>query len=348
MSESADLLSLRLEELEALLRGWGEPPFRAKQLFGWLHERRAADFSEMTNLPAALRERLAGQARLTALSILREQRSADGTRKYLFGLGDGNCIETVAMRYHHGLSVCVSSQVGCRMGCAFCASTKKGLVRSLTAGEILAQVYKVDALLGERVDSVVLMGIGEPLDNFDAVTRFCDLVTDARGYRLAGRSITLSTCGLVPRIDELASQKRQLNLAISLHAPTDAQRGRIMPVNRAYNIESVVAACRRYFAATGRRVTFEYAVIAGQNDSAQDAQALARLIQGMGAHVNLIPVNPVRGADFHATRAQAEVFRDRLCALGVNATVRRTLGQDISAACGQLRREAAAESQTIS
>ncbi len=339
MSESADLLSLRLEELEALLRGWGEPPFRAKQLFGWLHERRAADFSEMTNLPAALRERLAGQAQLTALSILREQRSADGTRKYLFGLGDGNCIETVAMRYHHGLSVCVSSQVGCRMGCAFCASTKKGLVRSLTAGEILAQVYKVDALLGERVDSVVLMGIGEPLDNFDAVTRFCDLVTDARGYRLAGRSITLSTCGLVPRIDELAAQRRQLTLSVSLHAPTDAQRSEIMPVNRSFPIATLLDACKRYFEATGRRISFEYAVIEGGNDTDADADRLAGLLRGMGAHINLIPVNPIAETDFRATRAGAEAFRRKLERRGLNATVRRTLGTDISAACGQLRRE---------
>ncbi len=335
-------------ELAQALARLGEPAFRAQQVFKWLHGARVGSFEEMTNLPRALRAALAEAYRIGRLGVEREQRSSDGTRKFLFSLADGNCIETVAMRYRHGVSVCVSTQVGCRMGCRFCASTQAGLVRSLAASEILLQVYTAGDLVGERVDSVVLMGIGEPLDNFENVLRFCDLVTDAQGYNLAGRGITLSTCGLVPRIDELASQKRQLNLAISLHAPTDAQRGRIMPVNRAYNIESVVAACRRYFAATGRRVTFEYAVIAGQNDSAQDAQALARLIQGMGAHVNLIPVNPVRGADFHATRAQAEVFRDRLCALGVNATVRRTLGQDISAACGQLRREAAAESQTIS
>lgn len=339
MTDSADLLSLRYEELEALLRAWGEPAFRAGQLFGWLHERRAVSFSAMSNLPAKLRERLEQEATLTTLTTVREQRSADGTRKYLFGLGDGNCIETVAMRYHHGISVCVSSQVGCRMGCAFCASTKNGLVRSLTAGEILAQIYAVDALCGERVDSVVLMGIGEPLDNFDNVTRFCDLVTDARGYNLAGRSITLSTCGLVPRMDALAAQKRQLTLSISLHAPTDAQRGAIMPVNRSYPIAELMQACRRYFNATGRRISFEYAVIEGTNDADTDADNLAKLISGMGAHVNLIPVNPVVETNFRATRAGAEAFRDKLERRGVNATVRRTLGVDISAACGQLRRE---------
>ncbi len=343
MIDNTDILSLGFDELREAVCALGEPKFRAGQIFEWLHGVHVRGFDEMTNLSNALRETLAARFTIGDLGVAREQHAADGTRKYLFSLADGNCIETVAMQYHHGVSVCISTQVGCRMGCKFCASTQNGLVRNLTAGEMLLQVYKAGALLGERVDSVVLMGIGEPLDNFDNVTRFCDLVTDSRGYDLAGRAITLSTCGLVPQMDALAAQKRQLNLAISLHAPTDQQRSMTMPVNNAYNIESLIDACRRYFAATGRRVTFEYAVIDGQNNSVRDAQRLAQCIRGLGAHVNLIPVNPVRDTGYHATRAMADAFQKQLTALGVNATVRRTLGEEISAACGQLRREVAAE-----
>ncbi len=348
MFDDADILSMNHAELSEALLSLGEPKFRAAQIFKWLHGARVHDFMQMTDLGKKLRESLSARFKIGDLGVVREQCSADGTRKYLFSLADGNCIETVAMRYHHGISVCVSSQVGCRMGCKFCASTQNGLVRSLAPSEILLQVYKVSELLSERVDSVVLMGIGEPLDNFEAVTRFCDLVTDPQGYNLAGRAITLSTCGIVPRIDELAAQKRQLNLAISLHAPTDEQRIKTMPINKAYNIDTLIAACRRYFAQTGRRVTFEYAVIEGQNNSEEDARALAQLIRGMGAHVNLIPVNPVRDTGFHATRESALRFQKQLEALGINATVRRTLGNDISAACGQLRREVAQEKKAQS
>ncbi|MEG1384636.1 MAG: 23S rRNA (adenine(2503)-C(2))-methyltransferase RlmN [Oscillospiraceae bacterium] len=345
MNDSVDILSLSFDELCDFLKAIGEQGFRAAQIFKWLHEDRAKSFEAMSNLSKTLREKLKIGCHIMNIGVEREQHSSDGTVKYLFVLEDGNCIETVAMRYHHGISVCVSSQVGCRMGCRFCASTQNGLVRNLAASEILLQVYRVAELLGERVDSVVLMGIGEPLDNFDNVTKFCDIVTDARGCNLAGRAITLSSCGIVPRIDELAEQRRQLTLSISLHAPTNNQRNKTMPINGAYNIEQLIAACKRYYDITKRRISFEYAVIDGQNNSADDANNLAHLIRGMGAHVNLIPINPVRDTGFHATRESAEEFRQKLISLGVNATVRRTLGADISAACGQLRRDAAAENE---
>ncbi|MEA4911327.1 MAG: 23S rRNA (adenine(2503)-C(2))-methyltransferase RlmN [Oscillospiraceae bacterium] len=339
MIDNRDLLCRTKEELRQLAQTFGQPAFRGGQLYAWLHARRAASFDAMSDLPGTFRAQLAAQYTLTALTVVRAQRAADGTAKFLYGLPDGNRIETVAMRYEHGMAVCVSTQVGCRMGCAFCASTKSGLVRSLSAGEILAQLYRTEAETGARADSVVLMGIGEPLDNFDNVVRFIELATDKQGGGIANRGVTLSTCGLVPQIDRLAALRLQLTLSVSLHAATDEKRSAMMPVNRQYPIAAVMAACRRYQTATGRRISFEYAVIHGKNDFDDDARGLAHLIAGMGAHVNLIPVNPIRETDFRASRADAEAFRKKLEALRVNATVRRTLGADISAACGQLRRE---------
>ncbi len=336
---NVDILSMALEQLLSLAQQLGQPAFRGRQIFSWLHQKRVSDFSEMSDLPAALREQLERQAYITTLKEVTRKTSGDGTVKFLFALPDGNCIETVAMSYHHGISVCVSSQVGCRMGCRFCASTQNGLVRGLSAGEILAQVYSVDRLLGQRVDSVVMMGIGEPLDNFDAAVGFYDIVTSKQGYGLSVRSVSLSTCGIVPAIYRLAELKKQLTLSVSLHAPNNRKRDEIMPVNRIYPIEQLMDACRHYAKATGRRISYEYAVIHGSNDTPEDARELSSLLKGTLAHVNLIPVNPAVRSDFTATRADAEAFRQKLLSLGVNATVRRTLGADISAACGQLRRD---------
>ena len=272
--------------------------------------------------------------------VRRCQRSKDGTVKYLFELADGNCIETVMMRYNYGNTVCVSTQVGCRMGCRFCASTQGGRVRNLEAGEIAAEIYGVMRDTGERVSHVVLMGIGEPLDNFDNVMDFLEIVSCADGINIGMRNFSLSTCGLVPMIDKLAEKKLQLTLSVSLHAPENTMRSSMMPVNNAYPVEQLIAACRRYQQTTGRRISFEYSMVRGVNDSDQTAAMLAKLIRGMGAHVNLIPINPVDGSPYSASDdANVRRFQQRLMDLGVNATVRRRLGQDISAACGQLRRE---------
>lgn len=326
--------------LTALFAGMGQPAFRGKQVFRWLHQKRVGEFSAMTDLPKALLAQLEGQYAIASFSIRRRQQSRDGTVKYLFALGDGNCIETVVMRYRYGNTVCVSTQVGCRMGCRFCASTQNGRVRNLTAGEIAAQLYAAEADLGQRISHIVLMGIGEPLDNFDAVMDFLSIVTSPEGANLSMRNISLSTCGLVPMIDRLAQKKLQLTLSVSLHAPNDALRSSMMPVNDSYPVAQLIAACRRYQNTTGRRVSFEYSMVRGVNDGEAEARQLAALIKGMGAHVNLIPINPVNGSPYSASDAQnIRRFAARLTALGVNATVRRRLGADISAACGQLRRE---------
>ena len=337
-----DICRLYKAELKELFKERGEPSFRADQLFEWLHRKRVLDFERMTNLPASTRVWLASEYSIPSAECVRRQVSSDGTEKYLFSFSDGNCVETVAMRYEHGLSVCVSTQVGCRMGCRFCASTQNGLVRSLTAGEMLAEVYKASELFGEPVDSVVLMGIGEPLDNFDEVIRFYDILTDSSGYNLKNRSVTLSTCGLVPEILRLAALKKQLTLSISLHAAFPEKRSSIMPVNLRYPLDELIDTCRQYVALTGRRVSFEYTVIHGFNDSEEDADRLTQLVRGFQSHVNIIPVNDAGRGISQATRKQAESFADKLTARGVNATVRRTLGNDISAACGQLRRDTVA------
>ena len=336
--------SYTLEGLTALMKELGQPAFRAKQIFHWLHQKLVTEFSAMTDQPKALLAKLEEGYTIAAPAIVRRQQSKDGTVKYLFALEDGNCIETVIMRYHYGVTACVSSQVGCRMGCRFCASTQAGRVRNLEAGEIAGQIYAAQKDIGERISHIVLMGIGEPLDNFDNVMDFLSIISSPDGVNIGMRNISLSTCGIVPMIDKLAEKKLQLTLSISLHAPNDAMRSGMMPVNDAYPVAQLIAACRRYQQTTGRRVSFEYSMVRGVNDSPATAKELAALIRGMGAHVNLIPINPVDGSPYSATDAEnVKRFQSLLTDLGVNATVRRRLGSDISAACGQLRREEAAK-----
>lgn len=338
--------SYTLEQLAEQLKAMGQPAFRAKQIFHWLHQKLVTEFSAMTDQPKALLAKLEEEYYIAAPVIQRRQQSKDGTVKYLFRLADGNCIETVVMRYNYGNTVCVSTQVGCRMGCRFCASTQAGRVRNLEAGEIAAEIYAAQKDIGERISHIVLMGIGEPLDNFDNVMDFLTIISSPEGVNIGMQNISLSTCGIVPQIDRLAEKKLQFTLSISLHAPNNAMRSQMMPVNDAYPVEELIAACRRYQKVTGRRISFEYSMVRGVNDSPATAKELAKLIRGMGAHVNLIPINPVDGSPYSATDAEnVKRFQNMLTELGVNATVRRRLGSDISAACGQLRREAAKEEQ---
>ena len=336
-----DIKSMTIGELEKLLADLGQPKFRAKQVFQWLHQKQALSFDEMSNLPAALRKELAGHAAITALEIERKLVSQlDGTVKYLYRLPDGEHIESVMMRYEHGNSLCISSQVGCKMGCAFCASTKAGFVRSLTASEILEQVYMAGRDTGEKISSIVMMGIGEPLDNYENVLRFLELVASPEGLNLSHRHISLSTCGVVDKIYNLAERDLQLTLSISLHATTDGARSEMMPVNRRWGISELLEACRYYTGKTHRRISYEYALIAGVNDSRAQALELAALLKGTLCHVNLIPVNYVKEAGYEKSpKERVYAFQKALNDKGVNATVRRTLGADISAACGQLRRE---------
>lgn len=340
------LSDLPLPRLTEYMKELGQPAFRAKQIFSWIHRKLVTDFSAMTDQPKALLQTFAENCTLAAPTIRRRQQSKDGTVKYLLELADGNCIETVLMRYHYGNTVCVSTHVGCAMGCRFCASTQAGRVRDLTPGEIAAEIYTAQKDTGERVSHVVLMGIGEPLHNFDNVMDFLTLITCPEGLNIGMRNISLSTCGLVPKIDALAERKLQLTLSVSLHAPDNTVRSSMMPINDAYPLEKLIPACRRYQKTTGRRISFEYSMVRGVNDSPEMARKLAELIRGMGAHVNLIPINPVDGSPYSATDARnVQRFRQMLEDLGVNATVRRRLGADISAACGQLRREDAAQQQ---
>ena len=348
-----DLKSLTYPQLEEFMKELGQPTYRTGQVFGWLHQKRVTSFDQMTNLPAALRQTLAESCHLNSLTIERKLVSKkDGTVKYLFGLQDGECVESVLMDYHHGHSLCISTQVGCRQGCRFCASTLGGLVRNLTPAEMLDEIYTATADSGHRIDSVVLMGIGEPLDNFDNVMTFLELLSDPRGLNLSLRHLSLSTCGLVDRIYDLAEKKLGLTLSISLHGSNDTVRSASMPINNKWNIESLLKACRDYFDTTGRRVSFEYALIEGKNDSPAQAKELAALLKGMLCHVNLIPVNPVveRG-NRRSSRQAVERFQKTLQNCGVNATIRRELGTDINAACGQLRRThanaAATESEEL-
>ena len=337
-----DLKSMTLEEMGAYLKTGGEPAFRAKQIFTWLH-RGVGSFEEMTNLSKALREKLAAECLITRPQVAQKQVSAlDGTIKYLWRLEDGNCIETVLMRYHHGNTVCISSQVGCRMGCAFCASTLGGKVRDLTPAEMLDQVLFTGLDSGVPISNIVLMGIGEPLDNLDTVLRFLELVNHPEGLNIGMRHISLSTCGLADQIDKLADYKLQLTLSVSLHAPDDETRSRIMPVNRAVGVERLFAACRRYFETTGRRISYEYAMIDGVNDSDWQADLLARHLKGTPGHVNLIPLNEVKESPLKPSRRVA-AFQKRLEWHGITVTVRRKLGGDIDASCGQLRRKAMQE-----
>ena len=334
-----DIKSMTRAELAQELSGLGEPAFRAKQVFSWLH--RGARFEDMTNLPKALRERLASQYALYIPEVARKQTSAkDGTVKYLWRLRDGHCVESVLMRYHHGNTVCISSEVGCAMGCAFCASTRGGLVRRLLPSEMLDQVLFTQLDAGLPVSNIVLMGIGEPLDNYDNVRRFLTLVNDPEGMNIGMRHISLSTCGLVEGIDRLAEENLQLTLSVSLHAPDDALRSSLMPVNRRYDIDTLLAACRRYFEKTGRRISFEYAMIDGRNDTPEMAALLIRRLRGLPAHVNLIPLNRIEESPLQPSTRQAVLaFQQALENAGVTATVRRTLGSDIDASCGQLRKK---------
>ena len=321
MSEATKicLSDFTLDALTAYLVSLGQPKFRAKQIFKWLHQKLVTDFSQMTDQPKTLLAQLAENCTIAAPTIRRRQQSKDGTVKYLLQLADGNCIETVLMRYKYGNTVCVSTQVGCAMGCRFCASTQAGRVRDLTAGEIASEIYTAQKDSGERVSHIVLMGIGEPLHNFNNVMDFLEIISCPEGVNIGMRNISLSTCGLVPKIDELAKRHLQLTLSVSLHAPDNVTRSGMMPVNDAFPLEQLIPACRRY---------------------------QANLIKGMGAHVNLIPINPVDGSPYSATDdANVHRFQQKLESLGVNATVRRRLGTDISAACGQLRREDAQQAE---
>ena len=335
-----DIKSMTLAELTEELSSLGEPKFRAEQIYTWLH-RGARSFDEMTNLSKALREKLAAQYELTCPSVARRLQSAkDGTIKYLWRLADGNCVESVLMRYHHGNTVCISCEVGCPMGCAFCASTRGGLVRRLRPSEMLDQVLFTQLDSGLPVSNIVLMGIGEPLDNYDTVLRFLQLVNSPEGMNIGMRHISLSTCGLVDKIDLLSQADLQLTLSVSLHAPTDEIRSGIMPINRRYNVETLLAACKRYFERTGRRISFEYAMIRGLNDTPEMADILIKKLRGIAAHVNLIPLNEVAESPLKPSYPDVvRAFQQRLEAHGIPATVRRTLGGDINASCGQLRRK---------
>ena len=333
-----DIKSMTMEEITQACRDMGEPAFRGKQIFTWLHKG-AASFDDMSNLSKALREKLKERYFITVPTVARKQMSKlDGTIKYLWELGDGNCIETVLMQYKHGNTVCISSQVGCRMGCAFCASTIAGKVRDLRPSEMVDQVLFAQLDSGQEISNIVLMGIGEPLDNMDNVLRFLELINHADGMNIGMRHISLSTCGVVPGIDRLAELQLQLTLSVSLHAPDSETRSRIMPVNRAYDVEELFAACQRYFKKTGRRISFEYSMIDGVNDNDWQADLIAKRISGMPGHVNLIPLNDVVESPFKPSRRVA-AFQKRLQSHGVTATVRRSLGGDIDASCGQLRRK---------
>lgn len=333
-----DIKSMTQGEITAALREMGESAFRGKQIFSWLHKG-ARSFDEMSDLSKDLRARLAAEYYITSPEIARKQVSKlDGTTKYLWRLSDGNCIETVLMSYHHGNTVCISSQVGCRMGCKFCASTLAGKVRDLRASEMLDQVLFTRLDSGREISNIVLMGIGEPLDNRETVLRFLELVNHPDGLNIGMRHISLSTCGIVPGIDALAQADLQLTLSVSLHAPDSETRSRIMPVNRSYDVEELFAACHRYFQKTGRRISFEYAMIDGVNDNDWQADLLAKKIRGMPGHVNLIPLNDVTESEFKPSRRVA-AFQKRLESHGITATVRRSLGGDIDASCGQLRRK---------
>ncbi len=338
--DKTDIKSLTKEELTNLIKEMGEPGFRAGQIYDWMHKKQARGFDEMSNLSKKLREKLMDECDYVALRTERVQESkVDGTRKYLFALSDGNLIESVFMKYRFGNSVCVSSQVGCRMGCRFCASTIDGVIRNLTASEILDQIYSIMADTGERISRVVVMGSGEPLDNYDNILRFVKLLTDENGLNIGQRNLTISTCGIVPNMKKLAEEKLQINLAISLHASSQEKRQELMPIANKYSIEELLDACRYYFDRTGRQLTFEYSLVAGVNDGAKDAEELAELLKGLNCTVNLIPVNPIKERDYESSsRENVIAFQKNLEKRKINATIRREMGRDIDGACGQLRR----------
>lgn len=334
-----DLKSYTLEEMTEAFVAKGLPKFRAAQVYRWLHVQLVTSFEECLNLPAKMREELSSAYDCTRLELLERQISKeDGTQKFLFGLADGQTMESVFMRYKFGTSVCISSQVGCRMGCRFCASTLDGLLRSLEPSEMLEQIYTISRLTGEKITHVVVMGTGEPLDNYDNLVRFLHLLTDEKGLNISQRNVTVSTCGIVPRIYDLAKEHFQITLALSLHAPSDEKRKEIMPVANQYSIAELMKACRYYFDQTHRQITFEYSLIRGVNDTEQDAAMLTGLAGPLRAHVNLIPVNPVKERSYvQSTRTAVLSFKNKLEKSGINVTIRRELGRDIDGACGQLR-----------
>ena len=340
IEEKADIKSMTLQELEERLKTQGMPSFRAKQIFQWLHEKQVDSFEEMTNLSKELRVQMAREYELVVLKTEAVEISKiDGTRKYLFGLPDGHVIESVLMKYRHGNSVCISSQVGYRMGCRFCASTLGGLTRQLTVSEMLDEVYRIQKISGERVSNLVLMGTGEPLDNYENVVKFIRMLSDGQGLNISQRNITLSTCGIVPKMRELAGEGLQITLALSLHASGQEKRKKLMPIACRYELGEVLEACRYYFEKTGRRTTFEYSLVGGINDSAEDAESLAELLEGMNCHVNLIPVNPIKERDFvQSGKKVIADFKNKLEKYGINVTIRREMGRDIDGACGQLRK----------
>ena len=334
-----DIKSLTLSQLKEEMAALGEKPFRAKQLYEWMHVKLARDYGEMTNIPKSLIAKCRENYTYTSLKEVTVQTSAiDGTKKFLFELADGNLVESVWMQYHHGNSVCISSQVGCKMGCRFCASTLNGCVRNLEPSEMLDQIYRIQSLTGERVSNVVIMGSGEPMDNYDNVVKFLGLINSDKGLNISQRNITVSTCGLVPRIKQLAELKLQITLAISLHAPNDELRKTMMPIAYTYSIEQIMDACRYYLLQTARRISFEYSLVKGVNDSPECAKQLIKLVHGMNCHINLIPVNPIKERDYEQSEKNSiHNFKEILEKAGVNVTIRREMGRDIDGACGQLR-----------
>lgn len=341
MDKKVDMKSMNMEELVKFIEELGEKKFRAKQIYEWIHIKHVKSFEEMTNISKKFAEQLNEICTLTSLEKADVQISKmDGTRKYLFALEDGNVIESVLMRYKHGNSVCISSQVGCRMGCRFCASTLDGLVRGLSPAEMVDQIYQISKDTGERISNVVVMGTGEPLDNYDNLLRFIELLTDENGLNISQRNVTVSTCGIVPKIRELAEQKLSITLALSLHASNQKKRLELMPIANKYEIHEVIEACQYYFEQTGRRVTFEYSLVGGVNDSKEDARELLQLVKGMNCHINLIPVNPIKERSYVQSNEQViAAFKNRIEKAGLNATIRREMGRDIDGACGQLRKK---------
>lgn len=341
MSEKIDIKSFNLQELTEYMVSRNEKAFRAKQIYEWMHVKHVDGFEDMTNISKKLKEELNSDCYITSLNQVEVQVSKiDGTRKYLFALEDGNVIESVLMRYKHGNSVCISSQVGCRMGCRFCASTLDGLVRGLRPSEMLDQIYKISRDIGERISNVVVMGTGEPMDNYDNLLKFIQLLTDENGLNISQRNLTVSTCGIVPRMRQLADEKLSITLALSLHASNQEKRKELMPVANSFDIHEVIDACKYYFEKTKRRVTFEYSLVGGVNDTDQDATELASLIKGMNCHINLIPVNPIKERDYVQSDTRViEAFKNKLEKYGITVTIRREMGRDIDGACGQLRKK---------
>ena len=338
--EKKDLKSMMYEEVLEEMKEIGEKPFRGKQIYEWLHEKLAASFDEMSNISKNLKEKLKISYQCEALIPVKVLTSEmDGTQKYLFQLTDGNVIESVLMHYKHGNSVCISSQVGCRMGCRFCASTIGGLTRNLQVSEMLDQIYQIQRMTGERVSNVVVMGTGEPLDKYDNIVRFIHMLTDEHGLHISQRNITVSTCGIVPKMYELAKENFQITLALSLHGSNQEKREALMPIAKKYGLEEVMEACRNYFKTTGRRITFEYSLVGGVNDTQEDAKELCELIKGLNCHINLIPVNPIKERNFRQSQKKVILnFKNKLEKCGINVTIRREMGRDIGGACGQLRK----------